>query len=552
MTALAGLVTSLALGQIVVNVTMRDGVNLLTHVGCDTGKKQTVVFEVSPYVDGGYLSLAEGYAEELGEGYCSVRQEMRGTNGRGTYDMMRSSSNDTQDTIRWITSQPWSTGAVFQTGISADAVNAFLSSFGPAKPSAIQKQFIAWGSANAHTSLYPSMAYRKYLHETWLARTFPTQSSFLISETVNHEAPGTWWDPVNATAQCSTGYPAVILGGWYDIFIDGTVEGYACYGKSPETRLVIEPCGHCGLSGCPIYEMEYSNFTLKMGLDLFKGSAIDPIFKKVTFYVLGAGNDDGSAPDRSAPGNYWTSLDQFPTPEMTDFYLTSANALASSMEGDDKAFSYVYRPEEPAPTFGGDNIYLTCGARDQRDIESRTDVIVFTSMPLSSELAITGEIKATLYVESNRTDTDFTAVLTDVYPDGRSLLIKEGIVRMRWMNGVTGGAYPQSITPNTVYKVTVRLSITSYVFAPYHKFRLAVSSSNSPRMSANPNTGVPLNQNSLPVPAQNTIHVGPAHPSYLTLPVVQMSQIPRIDVSRGGTDPAGMRKAMERAAMKLL
>eukprot|EP01059_Diplonema_ambulator_P023567 TRINITY_DN3907_c0_g1_i1.p1 TRINITY_DN3907_c0_g1~~TRINITY_DN3907_c0_g1_i1.p1 ORF type:complete len:309 (+),score=119.19 TRINITY_DN3907_c0_g1_i1:343-1269(+) len=268
-----------------------------------------------------------------------------------------------------------------------------------------------------------------------------------------------------------------------------------------------------------------------MALDLFLGNPLPQELNKVTFRVMGAGDKDGKFIDPLAPGNYWTTLPEFPEPEYTRAYFTADGRLVPFAEGVQTPMTYTYDPTNPVPTIGGNNLELKCGALDQRPAENRTDVLVFTSDELLVPLAITGNITATLFVKSNRVDTDFTVKLTDVYPDGRSLLINDGILRMRWRQGEFGGTQPEMMTPGQVYKIEVSLWQTSYMFAPGHKYRVSVSSSNAPRFEPNPNNGLPLSQNGTIYTAENTVLVGGDQASYFNLPVVQQYQIPPIDLA---------------------
>jgi len=176
------------------------------------------------------------------------------------------------------------------------------------------------------------------------------------------------------------------------------------------------------------------------------------------------------------------------------------------------------------PSYGGNNLQIACGPLDQAELEKRYDSMSFTSDVLDTALWLTGPINAFLAVSSNCTDTDFTAKLTDVYPDGTSRLIQDGIVRMRWRD-YTG---PELMIPGQIYEVELSLWNTSYVFSAGHKLRVSISSSNYPRFSVNPNNGYPLiNADNGPnVTAINTVYHSPSYLSYIQLPVVQPSQLP--------------------------
>jgi len=153
----------------------------------------------------------------------------------------------------------------------------------------------------------------------------------------------------------------------------------------------------------------------------------------------------------------------------------------------------VYDPANPAPTLGGDNLEIQCGPIDQRPLEARADVRVFTGPVLKEPLALSGPLVADVLFSTNVTDTDVTVSMMDVYPDGRAILIADGIVRARWrLFPSTNLPSPLSGNPADVYHARVSLWNTTYVFPPGHAVRLHVSSSNWPRFMPNKNTGVPM------------------------------------------------------------
>jgi len=245
--------------------------------------------------------------------------------------------------------------------------------------------------------------------------------------------------------------------------------------------------------------------------------------KHLTFYVMGANYSE-------AVGNYWATMDQWPTPKSTNFYMHSDDTLTPSEErgGNKRLRSFSFDPKDPVPTIGGNNLEIKCGPLDQRPTESgkRSDVLTFTTTPLTKPMVITGDIFASLWVSSaNVNDTDWTVKLTDVYPSGASHLIQDGIVRMRWRKG---GTNPHPIVPKAVEQVNVSLWTTSYVFSPGHRIRVSVSSSNYPRFLVNPNTGRLLSDYANDtIIAKNTLHMSKEYPSHFVMPVVTLDQLPK-------------------------
>jgi hypothetical protein len=183
--------------------------------------------------------------------------------------------------------------------------------------------------------------------------------------------------------------------------------------------------------------------------------------------------------------------------------------------------TYTYDPSNPVPTIGGQNLEIPGGPYDQTSIESRSDVLIFTSEELEEPYEATGPIKAKLYVSSDCPDTDFTVKLTDVYPDGRSMLITDGILRMRNRNGVDHWEFMQN---GEICEVEIDLWSTSYIWNAGHRIRIAISSSNYPRFLSNPNTKDSINDNTTYNIANNTIYLDSEHPSCIILPEIKLGQ----------------------------
>ncbi|MBS3777983.1 MAG: CocE/NonD family hydrolase, partial [Candidatus Thermoplasmatota archaeon] len=169
---------------------------------------------------------------------------------------------------------------------------------------------------------------------------------------------------------------------------------------------------------------------------------------------------------------------------------------------------------------GGQNLNIKRGPYDQREVENRDDVIVFSTNVLSDSVWIAGPVKARLFVSSDCVDTDFTVKLTDVYPDGRSMLITDSVIRMRNRNGCDHWEF---MNPGKIYEVEIDLWNTAYLFNEGHQIRVSVSSSNSPRFLPNPNTGDGWLKNESYQIAENTVYVGKEYPSQIVLPVVSLN-----------------------------
>jgi putative CocE/NonD family hydrolase len=230
--------------------------------------------------------------------------------------------------------------------------------------------------------------------------------------------------------------------------------------------------------------------------------------------------------------NKWRQEDSWPLQRSvaTSYYLHS-DGKANSASGDgslstaaahsEAADSFVYDPANPVPTVGGplccDTPHLAPGPRDQRQAESRPDVLVYSTPPLDQDLEVTGPVTLDLFAKSSAVDTDFTGKLVDVWPNGFAQNLTEGILRARFRESTTGA--PKPIVPGKVYEYKIDLWSTSNVFLKGHSIRLEVSSSNFPRFDRNLNTGKDASAGSAFVKATNTIIHDSTHPSALVLPV---------------------------------
>ena len=235
--------------------------------------------------------------------------------------------------------------------------------------------------------------------------------------------------------------------------------------------------------------------------------------------------------------NVWRDEDDWPLPgtEYVDYFLHSrgrANTaggdggLSADAPGDEPEDVYLYDPRDPVPTTGGPTflpglfIGANAGPRDQRAVQARRDVLCYTSEPLAGPVEVIGPVLAVLHVSSSAPDTDFTAKLVDVAPDGRAENLADGILRARYRESLSE---PSPLEPERVYRVTVDLVATAVLLPAGHRIRLEISSSNFPRFDRNTNTGgviaaegeADLRQ------AVNRVHHTRAQPSRLVLPVIR-------------------------------
>jgi predicted acyl esterase len=505
-------------------VTMRDGVQLATDV-------YRPIFRSSPH---GTIFLKTPYNKDLLKivgiigilrGWPTVIQDMRGRFASDGIDtVFKNESTDGADTLSWIANQTWSNGKIATIGPSALGITQYC--MAGANPQNLSCQYVQVATPNLYKhGVYQGGEFRKNLVENWLSGQ---NSSYILQEVLDNEnfTLGYWgevtlddnWEDVNV--------PAIHVGGWYDIFSQGTIEAYIGYQHyaGPEARgkskLIMGPWTHTGFFSHKQGELTYprnslDRFSLKMFRDMIRLYTMNETddfsrWPTVSYYVM------GDVDTTSAPGNEWRYADDWPIPSTeVRWYFHPNGLLTTDLPGFDDPLTYLYDPSNPVPTIGGKNLFSPAGPCDQRPVENRSDVLVFSSPMLQQPYEATGPIKARLFVSSDCPDTDFTVKLTDVYPDGRSLFITDGILRMRNRNGQDHWEFMQ---PGNIYEVSVDLWSTSYIWNTGHHIRVEVSSSNYPRFLNNPNTADGMYKNSTYTIAHNVLYVDTNHSSCIILP----------------------------------
>jgi predicted acyl esterase len=495
----------------------------------DASNKYTVIMDRSPYGAQGLELINDIY---LPFGFVTVGQDMRGSGAsEGNFTIWHSDADDSQDTGNWAVSQPWSNGKVFTFGASADGLAAFRTPDN--QPEWLKAQYFIWTSSVGYEIIYPNGAYLQALADMWIRSTVPDQADDCLKTIAENEMKTEWWDALALTGKYyKVNYPAAFWSGWYDIFLFGNLAAFSGYNDESDSsvrhtaKIVVDPLGHCQGAAEYFPQNLIAGRTAVAVAQSFELYGVRPVtrtnIKNVTFYVMSSNDEAGLN-----AGQYWSSLEKWPAPTMSKWYLQADHSLSTSAPSDSSATSsFVHDPANPVPTMGGNNLQLPCGPLDQSGIDQRSDVIVFNSAPFSSDYAMTGQLLATLYVSSDAIDTDFMVRLSDVYPTGEVRLIQDNAVRMRWRNG---GLTPLFMEKGQVYKADLTLWNTSYVMATGHALRVSIASSNYPRFDINRNNGILLadrKPEDVNVTATNVIYHSSQYPSYISLPQVKKAQIP--------------------------
>ena len=375
--------------------------------------------------------------------------------------------------------------------------------------------------------------YRHLPLRDWIDRLKETAPYF--QEYFDQELDGPYWWRINLLRHLKgINIPLFHISSWYDIFLEGALNAFQAISRQggsalarENQKLLVGPWAHIrpytepNSGGCgdidfgPGASIELHEF-LRRWFDHWLKDEDTGLMREPPVYIFVMGE------------NRWRQEKEWPLARTnyTRFYLHSqgsANSgggtgqLSTVPPAEEPTDNYLYDPNEPVPTSGGNTLIIPYGVADQGPVEDRQDVLVYTSEPLGKDLEITGPIKVNLFAASSAVDTDFTAKLVDLRPDGYAQNLQDGIVRARYR---TSAAEPSFIEPGRVYEYTIDLWSTSHVVKTGHQLRGEISSSNFPRFDRNPNTGSRLGVDTRLENAQQTIYHSAQYPSCIVLPII--------------------------------
>ncbi|MGI8672210.1 MAG: CocE/NonD family hydrolase [Luteitalea sp.] len=544
---------------------MRDGVTLYADIyrPARAGRFPVIVAR-TPY---GVQREAVGVHDRLITlarlGYAVVNTDVRGRyESEGTWTPFLAEGKDGVDVIEWAARQPWSNGKVASQGGSylGHVQWAALSE----QPASLVAAFPAVASTNLYANwithggafhlafnfgwgvvrmpyrimqpqLYftgpdaaPELRYEQLLKHLPLETMDERALQHPVKhwrDWVAHESYDSYWKAISDEEKFTkVRVPVMTQGGWFDIFLPGTINGFVGvrqHGATERartlTRMVIGPWGHGpsrkygDLDFGPDadrtlfeYERRWHDYHLK-GIN--NGIDTEP---PVQIFYMGV--------------NRWRGEEDWPVPgtTATPWYLHPGGRLAPTAAGaGDDTTGYRYDPNDPVPTTGGNNCCgspTIAGPVDQAPLDSRADIVRFTSAALTEAVTIAGPVKMDLHAATDGTDTDWMVKLIDVYPDGTAYPMAEGILRARFRDGLDK---PSLLTPGQAYRYSIDMVGTALVFQPGHRIRVDITSSNFPQFDRNLNTGDPLGKGTTPRVAQQTIFHSATKPSAIVLPVVR-------------------------------
>ena len=554
-------------------VPMRDGVHLSVDVILPAGDGPFPTITIrTPYESNSHRWLDRGvwWAER---GYAYVPADCRGRyESEGEFYPYHPDGPDGHDTLEWIAAQPWCNGKIGTAGGSYGGLFQWqLAPLGSPHLTAMAPHVIAddyfgdihyiGGAFQLGLSLLSSVTFMTNLAVPSFGPIFDNGRIFrhlpLIDMDVAaigkevpwyrdwlaHQTYDDYWNEIDTSDKYSKiDAPAFIRCGWFDAYPDGTFRlwnGMTKHGKTERARkgqkVLMGPWTHGEPEDTRLGDLDFGahsyikiieeekrwfDYWLK-GID--NGVMDEPPLK---IFVMGT--------------NEWRYENEWPLArtQFTPFYLHSGGR-ANSVFGDGTLSRHVpedehpdifdYDPDRPVPSIGGNlstaswpwseagDEPIIAGPVDQRVIERRDDVLVYTSDLLEEDVEVTGPLEVVLYAASSAPDTDFTARLIDVHPNRQSIVMAEGIIRARYRHGFDR---TQLLEPGNVERYNIQMYPTSNVFLKGHRIRVDISSSNFPRFSRNLNTGEDVATGTRMQIARQTILHSKDHPSHIVLPVI--------------------------------
>lgn len=529
--------------------TTSDGVSLIADVYHPVTKQRTPTVLVRIPFSKTFKNVLG--ADAIGQfwasrGYTVVIQ---GTRGRyksgGSYYPLRDERQDGLETLQWLARQPWFDGRLGMWGGSTFGYTQWvLADQTSPGPSALiiqiastdfYEMFYPGGAFSLESALFwairsrgqededPSLEALQRGSEAWPvidADERAVETIPFYKDWVRHPSRDAYWRMIDGKDRARTlKSPVLLMAGWYDPFLPTQLRDFETIRReaqpsiAAESRLIIGPWSHADPVRFPdgTTAGDYRPASLAPSIPWFDHQLFgrDPspsLGAPVRIYVMGE--------------KVWRDENEWPLARAryTAFYLSSSGH-ANSDTGDGRLTleqptasesldSYVYDPRRPVPSHGGAMLGPRAGITMQNEVESRPDVLVYSTEPLDRDLEVTGPMSARLYVGTTAPNTDFCVKLVDVHPSGAAYNVSDGILRR---------TYQPPVGPE---EIRVDLWPTSMLFRRGHRIRIEVTSSNFPRYDRNPNTGRDISMETSPVLATQTVYHDAGSQSRVILPVI--------------------------------
>ncbi len=561
---LIGAVPPISSAPIVVDydhpVQLSDGVRLSVDIyRPDSAGRFPVIVSRTPY-DNARDPNGRYFAER---GYVYVAVDVRGRyDSEGSFTPYATEGRDGYDVVQWAAAQPWSDGRVGTTGASYLGFSQWLTA--RERPPALKAMVVMVSPVDYYDSpVHTGGAFNLGGRLPWAAlvsartnqaidahdweralRHLPLETADRVigrhlpayRDWVTNPDRNDYWARFSLEGRWGDiGVPIYHVGGWYDEFHRGTLRGFTQMRRHAATseartnqQLLIGPWTHAISTTRKVGVVDFGAESL---LDLraeqlrwfdrhLKGKAeVNVPSKRVRVFDLGA--------------RAWRSFDDWPAPAAieTRWYLSgpgtakgaAGGRVDSILPGAEPPDRYRYDPADPTPSSGGatccvvPGLYpeiMQWGPQDQRTVEQRSDVLVYTSAPLTRDLTVAGPVTVRLYASTSARDTDFTAKLVDVLPDGTAINLADGIIRGRYRESTTT---PTLLEPGRVYPFEIDLGATANTFRTGHRIRIEIASANFPWYDRNLNTGGDLARETRMQVADQTVYHDATRASYVSL-----------------------------------
>ena len=517
---------------------MDDGVDLLADRWFPTGAPDApTVLVRSPYGRRSVVGLVYGrlFAHQ---GFSVLIQSCRGRYGSGgSFEQPAfAEAADGQATVRWLREQAWFTGALATMGPSYLGYVQWALGIDP--PPELRAMVVQVGLHDYRYAVWPGGVFsletslgwaqqvtgREHgvaadvpdllLREHRLARTVgktPLRERYreatgrrvaFFEDWLEHsEADDPWWDPIDHSAALERiDVPVLLQSGWYDLFLRQTLEQYrTLHSRAVDVHLTVGPWTHLEVNtrGWPTVMAEAVDWLRAA----FSGERAGLRARPVRVAELGTA--------------MWRELADWPPARgrTERWHLQPGGGLAAHEPPDSEPGGYRYDPADPTPSVGGSTLARTAGAKDNRELEARSDVLTYTSTLLEHDIELCGPVSVELWVGSSARSADFFARICDVDPAGRSTNVCDGIRRV--------GVEELDTPAGEPVPITLDLGATCCRFRRGHRLRLQVSSGAHPRYARNPGTGEPVGSATKLVAADQRVHHEPARPSALLVRVLE-------------------------------
>jgi predicted acyl esterase/arylsulfatase A-like enzyme len=505
-------------------IPMRDSKNLAADLySSDTSAKKPTILVQTPYDKSKYWTQLKQRVPFSLADYSIVILDWRGRfASKDAASSKASTGQDGYDAVEWIAKQAWSNGKIGTYGGSAlGDVQFKTASQNP--PHLVCAVPMVKDFKVTYEQFYFGGEYRKEQTEALQNLGFFETKTILAQPIYNQ-----FWKTVESKSDISASIkvPMLMISGWFDHYPDQVLRAFADIqtksNASVKTRhkLIFGPWEHGNLDAKKQGILDYENAV---------GFGDKHAVMFMDFYLLGKKNNWEAVPTvqyYQMGDEAWKnaqSWDTVPRNEVS-YYLNANKTLTLEKPASNtSSLAFSYDPKDPTPSFGGKRfdptkLNLVSGPQDQKTIEARKDVLVFSSNPLNADLQINGLVKAQIFFSSNQADTDISVRFCDVYPDGKSVLMAEGIQRARFRNSLEKEEF---LTPGSVYRIDVKLQNLALTVKKGHKIRVIVSSASYPIFDRNPNNGGKLyTDNTLNI-AINKVFFGKDNLSRIILPALK-------------------------------